>query len=56
MNKLLHGDCLELMNDIPDGSIDMMLQLIATVFNWRAIQKGGDKSSSPFFCFQKSLE
>ena len=23
MNKLLQGDCLELMKDIPDGSIDM---------------------------------
>jgi len=22
---LLHGDCLELMNDIPDGSVDMIL-------------------------------
>lgn len=25
MIKLLHGDCLELMHDIPDGSIDMIL-------------------------------
>ena len=25
MNKILHGDCLELMIDIPDGSIDMIL-------------------------------
>ena len=25
MIKLLHGDCLELMQDIPDGSIDMIL-------------------------------
>lgn len=25
MYKLLHGDCLELMHDIPDGSIDMIL-------------------------------
>lgn len=25
MIKLLHGDCLELMKDIPDGSIDMIL-------------------------------
>ena len=25
MVKLLHGDCLELMKDIPDGSIDMIL-------------------------------
>ena len=24
-NKVLHGDCLELMKDIPDGSIDMVL-------------------------------
>lgn len=24
-NKILHGDCLELMKDIPDGSIDMIL-------------------------------
>ena len=23
--KLLHGDCLELMKDIPDGSVDMIL-------------------------------
>jgi site-specific DNA-methyltransferase (adenine-specific) len=23
--KLLHGDCLELMKDIPDKSIDMIL-------------------------------
>lgn len=23
--KLLHGDCLELMKEIPDGSIDMVL-------------------------------
>lgn len=23
--KLLHGDCLELMKDIPDGSIDLIL-------------------------------
>ena len=25
MNKLLQGDCLELMKDIPDGSVDMIL-------------------------------
>ena len=25
MIKLLHGDCLELMKDIPDGSVDMIL-------------------------------
>ena len=25
MIKLLQGDCLELMKDIPDGSIDMVL-------------------------------
>jgi site-specific DNA-methyltransferase (adenine-specific) len=25
MIKLLHGDCLELMKDIPDKSIDMIL-------------------------------
>ena len=25
MIKLLHGDCLELMKNIPDGSIDMIL-------------------------------
>ena len=25
LNKVLHGDCLELMKDIPDGSIDMIL-------------------------------
>ena len=25
MNKILHGDCLELMADIPDGSVDMVL-------------------------------
>lgn len=24
-NRILHGDCLELMKDIPDGSIDMIL-------------------------------
>ena len=24
-NKVLHGDCLELMKDIPDGSVDMVL-------------------------------
>ncbi len=23
-NRILHGDCLELMKDIPDGSIDMI--------------------------------
>ena len=23
--KLLQGDCLELMKDIPDGSVDMIL-------------------------------
>jgi site-specific DNA-methyltransferase (adenine-specific) len=23
--KLIHGDCLQVMNDIPDGSIDMIL-------------------------------
>jgi hypothetical protein len=23
--KLIHGDCLEKMKDIPDGSIDMIL-------------------------------
>ena len=23
--NLLHGDCLELMKDIPDGSVDMIL-------------------------------
>lgn len=25
LNKLYHGDCLEIMKDIPDGSIDMIL-------------------------------
>ena len=25
INKMLHGDCLELMKDIPNGSIDMIL-------------------------------
>ena len=25
INKILHGDCLELMKDIPSGSIDMIL-------------------------------
>lgn len=25
MIKLLQGDCLELMKDIPDGSIDLVL-------------------------------
>lgn len=25
VNKVLHGDCLELMKDIPNGSIDMIL-------------------------------
>lgn len=25
INSVLHGDCLELMKDIPDGSIDMIL-------------------------------
>jgi len=25
LNKVLHGDCLELMKDIPDGSVDMVL-------------------------------
>jgi site-specific DNA-methyltransferase (adenine-specific) len=25
LNKIHHGDCLELMKDIPDGSIDMIL-------------------------------
>jgi len=25
MNNVLHGDCLELMKDIPDKSIDMIL-------------------------------
>ena len=24
-NKVLHGDCLELMKNIPDGSVDMIL-------------------------------
>ena len=23
--QLLHGDCLELMNNIPDGSVDLVL-------------------------------
>ncbi len=25
LNKIHHGDCLEIMKDIPDGSIDMIL-------------------------------
>jgi site-specific DNA-methyltransferase (adenine-specific) len=25
MNKVLHGDCLELMKDVPTGSVDMIL-------------------------------
>lgn len=25
MINLMHGDCLELMKDIPDGSVDMIL-------------------------------
>ena len=24
-NKVFHGDCLEVMRDIPDGSVDMIL-------------------------------
>ena len=24
-NQILQGDCLELMKDIPDGSVDMIL-------------------------------
>lgn len=34
---LLHGDCLELMNQIPDGSIDMVLSDLpygATRWRW----------------------
>lgn len=23
--KLMHGDCLELMKEVPDGSVDMIL-------------------------------
>ena len=25
MNKILHGDCIEILKDIPDDSIDMVL-------------------------------
>lgn len=25
INQVLQGDCLELMKDIPDGSVDMIL-------------------------------
>jgi len=25
MNQIIHGDCLELMKNIPDKSIDMIL-------------------------------
>ena len=25
LNKIYHGDCLELMKDIPNGSVDMIL-------------------------------
>jgi site-specific DNA-methyltransferase (adenine-specific) len=24
-NQIMHGDCLELMKNIPDGSVDMIL-------------------------------
>ena len=24
-NRVFHGDCLEIMRDIPDGSVDMIL-------------------------------
>jgi predicted methyltransferase len=27
INKILHGDCLQLMKDIPDKSIDMILDV-----------------------------
>ena len=26
MLNLMHGDCLELMKDIPSGSVDMIIQ------------------------------
>ena len=37
--KLIHGDCLEVMKDIPDGSVD----LIVTDPPYRTIS-GGNKS------------
>lgn len=40
MINLLHGDCLELMKDIPDGSIDMVLCDLpygTTEFDWDKI-------------------
>lgn len=40
MNQLLHGDCLELMKDIPAGSIDMILCDLpygTTVCKWDTI-------------------
>jgi len=38
--KLLHGDCLDLMNDIPDGSVDMVMAdppYGTTVCKWDSI-------------------
>ena len=40
MVDLKHGDCLELMKDIPDGSVDMILCDLpygTTACNWDSI-------------------
>lgn len=40
LNKVLHGDCLELMKDIPDGSVDMVLADLpygTTACKWDAV-------------------
>ena len=40
LNKIHHGDCLELMQDIPDGSVDMILCDLpygTTACKWDAI-------------------
>jgi site-specific DNA-methyltransferase (adenine-specific) len=40
INSVLHGDCLELMKDIPDGSVDMILADLpyqVTACKWDAI-------------------
>ena len=48
MIKLYNGDCLEVMNEIPDGSIDMVLTDIP--FNISKEKRSLHTLETPFYC------
>ena len=58
MNNVLHGDCLELMKDIPDNSIDLTItsppydnlrDYKGYTFNFEGIERVNFLFNYPFF-------